>query len=236
VASIPENIAGFGFNISGSSPAVINPQVGAIAGGSAGNASTQRARSTYGQTVTVAGQLAGVAQPGANAAYPANSSLSRRLQLAAALIGANLGTRVVTIDWGSFDTHGGQIASHDPQLSVLGQALAAFQADLTARGIQDRTALVAFSEFGRRGGENDSNGTDHGAGGTMWVQGAKVRGGLAGTPAPLSALVNGNLQVTTDFRSVYSALLSDWMGGDPGLILPEASPLTRADGGLLFNP
>ena len=30
--------------------------------------------------------------------------------LAAALLKANLGTRVVTIDWGSFDTHGGQVA------------------------------------------------------------------------------------------------------------------------------
>jgi hypothetical protein len=37
-----------------------------------------------------------------------------KLQLAATLLGAGLGTRVVTIDWGSFDTHGDQITSQDP--------------------------------------------------------------------------------------------------------------------------
>lgn len=236
VASVPENIGGFGFSVPGASGAVVNQQVGALAGGAAGNPSTQKSRGVYGQTVTVAGQLAAVGQPAVQAAYPANSSLSRRLQLAAALIGAGLGTRIVTIDWGGFDTHGGQIASHDPQLSVLGQALGAFQADLTARGIAGRVATVVFSEFGRRGGENDSAGTDHGIGTPVVVLGEKARGGLGGDVAPMNALDRGSLRATTDFRSIYSSLLTDWMGGDPGLILPGASPLVRSDGGTLFNP
>ncbi len=236
VASIPENIAGFGFNVNGASTAAINAQVGSLAAGAAANPSTQRSRGVYGQTVQVAGQLSGLGQPAVQAAYPVNSSLSRRLQLAAALAAAPLGTRVITIDWGSFDTHGGQVAAHDPQLSVLGQGLAAFQADLAARGIADRVATVVFSEFGRRGGENDSAGTDHGAGGPMMVVGSKARGGLAADPAPLSSLVGGNLRVVSDFRAIYSGLLQDWMGGDPGLILPGAPAFTRNGGGTLFNP
>jgi uncharacterized protein (DUF1501 family) len=230
VASVPENLAGFGFTVGGSN---VNTEVGRITPAPPGNVSTARSRTVYGQTVQVAQSLSSVTHvPGAN--YPANSSLSRRLQLAATLLSANLGTRVITIDWGSFDTHGSQPASQDPQLSVLGQALSAFQADLTARGIVDRVTTLVFSEFGRRAGENASFGTDHGAGGPMMVVGSQVRGGLAGAPAPLTGLVQGNLQVTTDFRSVYRGILGEWLGGDPALILPGAPALARADGGSLI--
>jgi len=31
---------------------------------------------------------------------------------------------------------------------------------------------------------------------------------------------NGDLNVTTDFRSVYQALIGEWLGGDPGAVLP----------------
>lgn len=234
VASIPESIANFGFGVNGASTAAVNAQVGALATFPAGNASTSRARTVFGQTVRVAQDLGNVAHtPGVN--YPLNSSLSRRLQLAATMLAAPLGTRIVTIDWGGFDTHGGQLAGQDPQLSVLGQALAAFQADLVARKMADRVVTCVFSEFGRRGGENASFGTDHGAGGPMQIIGSQVRGGLAGDPAPMTALDRGNLAVTTDFRSVYGALLGEWMGGDPGAVLPGAPlPLARRGGGSLI--
>ncbi len=230
VASVPETLANFGFAVPGAGGPAVNAEVGRLATVPAGNASTGRSRTVFGQTVNVAGQLGGVTHtPAAN--YPINSSLSRRLQLAATMLGAGLGTRVVTIDWGGFDTHGGQLAGQDPQLSVLGQALAAFQADLAARGIADRVVTCVFSEFGRRGGENASFGTDHGAGGPMQIIGTQVRGGLAGDPAPMNALVGGNLSVTTDFRSVYGALLGEWMGGDPGAVLPGAPLLMARRGG-----
>lgn len=230
VASVPETFGNFGFSVNGAATATVNGQVGALATAPPGNASTARSRAVYGQTVQVASDLGTITQ--ANAAnYPANSSLSRRLQAAANLLGASLGTRIVTIDWGGFDTHGGQVASQDPQLSVLGQALAAFQADLTARGIQDRVVTCVFSEFGRRAGENASLGTDHGAGGPMQIIGTQVRGGLAGLPAPLTSLDRGNLKVQTDFRTVYGQLIGDWLGGDPAAILPGAPlNLVRADG------
>jgi len=231
VASVPESLAGFGFSVGGLN---VNGEVGRITPAPAGNASTARSRTVYDQTVQVAQSLGTVTHV-AGPNYPANSSLSRRLQLTATLLSANLGTRVVTIDWGSFDTHGSQTGSQDPQLGVLGQALAAFQADLAARGIADRVATLVFSEFGRRGGENASFGTDHGAGGPMMVIGSQVRGGLAGAPAPMTGLVRGNLQVTTDFRSVYGAMLGEWLGGDPAAVLPGAPmPLVRADGGSLI--
>ena len=45
-----------------------------------------RSRAIFGQTVDVSNRLGSLQAPGASAAYPANSDLSRRLQLAATLL------------------------------------------------------------------------------------------------------------------------------------------------------
>ena len=63
---------------------------------------------------------------------------------------------------------------------------------------------------------NDSLGTDHGAGGMMLVSGSAVRGGLAGEHPGVTTLdQDGDLVVKTDFRTVYQALIAEWLGGDP---------------------
>jgi len=183
-----------------------------------GNDGLARSRGTYGLTVQVSRSLRTLAGAPANGGYP-QSDLSTRLQLAATLLGANLGVKVVTIDWGSFDTHGNQLASQDPQLTTLSRALAAFQADLTARGVEGRVMTVVFSEFGRRVASNNT-GTDHGAGGLMMAMGSSVRGGLRGAHPGLKTLYQGDLAVTTDFRAVYSSVVSEWLGGDPGAVIP----------------
>ena len=182
-------------------------------------------------TVNVSNQLGGTAPPGANPDYPA-SSLSDRLKTAATLLSANLGVKVVTIDWGSFDTHGSQEAAMDPQITTLSRALAAFKNDLVARGIEQRVVTVVFTEFGRRVGENGSLGTDHGAGGPCFVMGSAVRGGLAGSHPSTTSLMNGNLGVTTDFRSVWQSVVNEWLGGDPARVLPGApfAGISRPDG------
>ncbi len=185
----------------------------------AGNAGLGRSRSAYAQSVDVARKVSSLNGGAAAPGYP-NSSLSNRLRTAASLLGANVGVRVVTIDWGSFDTHGNQRAALDPQLRVLSQALAAFKDDLTTRGIEQNVLTVVFSEFGRRIAENQS-GTDHGAAGPVVVMGSAVRGGLRSEhPGLASPDRRGNLQVTTDFRSIYQSLIGEWLGGDPGRILP----------------
>jgi uncharacterized protein (DUF1501 family) len=198
------------------------------------NVALSRSRAIFGETVDVSNLLAGV-NPGTPApGYPPNSDLASSLQLAATLLGAGLGTRVITIDWGSFDTHGQQIGTQDPQLSELSRALAAFKDDLAARGIEQNVATMVFSEFGRRIASNDSGGTDHGAGGFVAVSGSSVRGGLAGEhPGVTVDDGEGNVIPITDFRTVYSALISEWLGGDPTAILP-AGPfpgIARYDGG-----
>ena len=67
-----------------------------------------------------------------------------------------------------------------PQLTTLSRALAAFKADLTARGVEQNVVTMVFSEFGRRLEESDSKGTDHGSGGPIMLSGSAVKGGLAG--------------------------------------------------------
>jgi uncharacterized protein (DUF1501 family) len=68
-----------------------------------------------------------------------------------------------------------------------------------------------MSEFGRTFHENDNGGTDHGHGNTMWlmggpVQGGKVYGKWPGLQ-PDQLYQNRDLAVTTDYRSVLSAVL-----------------------------
>ena len=198
------------------------PHIGKLAGGAVNpaNIALARSRATYGLTVDMSNRL-GTLSHTAGAGYPPGSYLSSRLQLAATLLSAGLGTRVITIEWGSFDTHGDQVAGQDPQLAVLSRALAAFKADLTARGIEQNVVTCVFSEFGRRCGSNEALGTDHGAGGPMMVMGSKVYGGLAGEASDVNAPDrDGNLVVKTDFRTVYQALISEWLGGDPAAVLP----------------
>jgi uncharacterized protein (DUF1501 family) len=222
------------FQIPGSSNDA-NPQISSLAAVPAGaaNLALSRSRAIYGETVQVSHQVSGLGASQTAAVYPANSDLSSKLQLAATLLGAGLGTRVVTIDWGSFDTHGDEITSQDPQLAVLSSALAAFKADLAARGIEQNVVTLVYSEFGRRIMSNDSLGTDHGAGGLVLVSGSSVLGGQAGEHPGVAGDENGNLVPITDFRTVYQALIGEWLGGDPNAVLPDGPfpGVARYDGG-----
>jgi uncharacterized protein (DUF1501 family) len=142
-------------------------------------------------------------------AYPA-TPLGRSLALAARMIGSRLGTRVIYVQHGSFDTHAAQRATQDRLLRELSEALAAFTADLAAHGNDRRTLTMTFSEFGRRVAENASRGTDHGEAGPMFVVGAGVKGGLYGAHPSLDVLDAGDITYTTDFRSVYATVVERW--------------------------
>ena len=218
----------------------------------AGNDYLARSRATYGLTYTTA-QLAGAAYAPPAGTYPTTgtppvlTTLSRRLQMAAHMIDV-LGTQIITIHWGGFDTHTGQIAAQDRQFKELSRALAAFQADLKTRVIDHRVCTLVFSEFGRRvmetaGPTVADAGTDHGAGGLMLALGTPVKGGFAADwpgcipsklvpPSPPSNVNQGNLQVPTDYRSVYMSVLRDWLGGnDPESLIDGGAvdPLHRGD-------
>ena len=154
----------------------------------------------------------------AAADYPA-TGLADRLKLVARLIDAGLPERVYYTELAGFDTHAVQPATHPALLAELGGAVAAFFADLSARGQARRVALLAFSEFGRRVAENGSGGTDHGAAGPLFLAGPRVRAGLIGAAPSLTDLDGGDLRWHTDFRTVYAAALRDWLRVDADAVL-----------------
>jgi uncharacterized protein (DUF1501 family) len=144
-------------------------------------------------------------------AYPA-TPLGRSLSLAAQIIGSNLGTRVLYVQHGSFDTHISQKATQDRLLGEFSDAVKAFYDDLAAHGNEGRVLTMTFSEFGRRIEENASRGTDHGEASPLFLIGGGVRGGIYGTYPDLGNTSIGNVRFATDFRSVYATVLERWLG------------------------
>src|SRR5580765_179059 len=146
------------------------------------------------------------------ATYPANQ-LGNSLKLVAKLIGAGLPTRIFYVSQGGYDTHTNQANTHERLLKELGDSVQAFVKDMKAQGNMSRVLLMTFSEFGRRVAENASTGTDHGAAAPMFIIGEKVKAGLLGKYPSLAPaeLFQGDLKYTVDFRSVYAAVLEDWL-------------------------
>ncbi|MEA2474725.1 MAG: hypothetical protein QOE06_2640 [Thermoleophilaceae bacterium] len=163
--------------------------------------------------------------------YPKGNDLGGNLAQLAGLLSQPLGIRVAAVEAdGQFDTHDAQPDDLSKGLKEVSEALSAFQADLEARGLADRVLTFVWSEFGRRPQENESSGTDHGAGGLAWVQGTRVRSGVLTDYPDLSRLDReDNLAVTVDFRRVYSSLLEQWMGTDAGDVIPNAGAFGRLD-------
>ena len=152
--------------------------------------------------------------------YP-GSGLARQLQMVGSMIRAEMPTRVYYVSIGGFDTHAGQAGSHANLLAQVSNALKAFYEDIKAQGNNDRVLTVVFSEFGRRVRQNASGGTDHGTAAPMYLIGDMVKPGLLGNHPSLTDLDGGDLKYNLDFRSIYAAVLEDWMGAKSKPILGD---------------
>jgi uncharacterized protein (DUF1501 family) len=154
-----------------------------------------------------------------DASYP--PGLGERLRLIAQIICGNFGTRVFYCEIGGFDTHSNQLAGHENLLKQVGDSIDAFLTDMNAKGYGRKVSVMCFSEFGRRVAQNDSNGTDHGTAGPMFVVGSAVKGGLHGAYPSLAPddVADGDLKFTTDFRRVYATLLERWLNADSAAVL-----------------
>jgi uncharacterized protein (DUF1501 family) len=174
-------------------------------------------------------RIATVAPRKPTTSYP-DTQLGSALQLVAAAIASDVGTKVFWVQAAGYDTHAAQgtlQGSYAKLMTALNDALLAFYSDLRNQGLLDKTLILQFSEFGRRVDENASQGTDHGAAGLMVALGGAVRGGIYGTAANLADtgenpdLENEGRDVTheTDFRAVYARVLDHWLGADSVPIL-----------------
>jgi uncharacterized protein (DUF1501 family) len=157
-------------------------------------------------------------EPDAPDRYP-GTPIGGQLRLAATLLDARSGIRVVHASMGGFDTHSGQRGSHDERMRELGEALAAFAADLDRLDLAGSVLVATTSEFGRRVQENDS-GTDHGTASCALLLGP-VRAGLHGEPPSLTELDDDdNLRATATLEQYYATLAQTWFGIDADRLLP----------------
>lgn len=163
--------------------------------------------------------------------YPSSSKsdFPQRLAGLAAMIQAGLPLRCVALTPETqFDTHASQSDTFASGLSLIAEAIAAFQSDLEARGLADRVLVHVWSEFGRRAQENGGHGTDHGAAGVGMLIGTRATGTMVGEWPTLTRLdPNGNLRENVDFRGVYCSLLEQWFGHDAAAVIPEAGRFAR---------
>jgi len=151
---------------------------------------------------------------------PTCDDFVRRRTVAARLINANLGFRVLDLGLDGFDTHDNQPANHPDLLAQLDLGLATFFSTLDP-AYYSRVTVVTMSEFGRTPYSNDSAGTDHGTANVQFVMGPNVKGGHYGQPPSFANVTDqwDRLDMTTDFRHVLGTLLDGWMGGGATTIL-----------------
>jgi len=148
--------------------------------------------------------------PQHGAKYP-DTDLGDALAQSARLIRADVGAQVVTVDHGSWDMHTdlGTLDWGQMRIMVddLAKSVAAFFTDLGE--LSSKVTLLTISEFGRRVQVNGGAGLDHGYGNVMFLLGAGVNGGkyYAHNWPGLADLREGDLKVTTDYRSVLTEVV-----------------------------
>ena len=158
--------------------------------------------------------------------YP-ETDLGRAMSQVARLVRGDVGVEVITVDQGDWDMHsdlgtadGGWMTRNARDLAT---SIAAFFDDLGDQA--SKVTLLTISEFGRRTVENASQGLDHGYGNMMFLAGAGVRGGrYYGRWQGLSADLDSDVMVTTDYRSVLSEVVSTRFGASTAAVFPGFRP------------
>jgi len=92
---------------------------------------------------------------------------------------------------------------------------------MEAHGYGDKVVTMSFSEFGRTWQQNASFGTDHGTGGPVFLYGDpnNISTGLKGSQPDLTDLgYYDDPEYQYDFKTIYSALLKNWLCIDPMIV------------------
>ncbi len=156
----------------------------------------------------------------ATVAYP-DTRFATSLKEVARILRGNVGCVAATVDLNNWDHHdqmgaaapGGAFWENSVQLA---DGLDAFIRDLGPAGMAE-TTIIVLSEFGRTIDENGNQGTDHGRGGTMFLFGAGVRGGVFGYDFPNAIVDIGGanrraLPVFTDWRQPVAEIVATRTG------------------------
>ena len=145
----------------------------------------------------------------------APDALAQNMRSIAQVLFADLGTRIYYITHGSYDTHSGEVQTHNMLWDQVSKSVGDFMDDLKEHGREDDVAILIFTEFGRRIKDNGS-GSDHGSGGAAFLIGGSVNGGMFGEYPSLKEedQLEGDLKANNDFRGTYTSLLEQCLGLD----------------------
>ncbi|MEL7156072.1 MAG: DUF1501 domain-containing protein [Actinomycetota bacterium] len=147
--------------------------------------------------------------------------LGWQLAVAADLLIAGVGTRVVYAATGDYDTHADHGYRQLANLAEVDAAVDGFLGRIDEAGLADRDLVATVSEFGRRVPENGS-GLDHGTASTMLLAGAGLEGRY-GEPPDLGDLdPDDNLRTTVPFDRYLASLAEDWLGVEAATVLAGA--------------
>lgn len=143
------------------------------------------------------------------------SDISRQLLRAARMIEARgtLGHAKQTffVSQGGYDTHTGQIGTHNNLYSDLANALAGFYNAMKALSLQDNVIAFTMSDFGRVFKGNSSGGTDHAWGSNHLVIGGALAAGKVHGRYP-DTTFGGNEDASNDGRWIPSIATEEYIG------------------------
>ena len=156
-------------------------------------------------------------RPEGGADYP-RSPFGQHLRQIAQLIKADVGLEIAFADVGGWDTHvnqGGSTGQLAARLDDFARSIYALVADLGDR--MSDVVIMTMSEFGRTARQNGNGGTDHGHATALFVLGGSVHGGqkvFGRWPGLEQEQLNEgrDLALTTDFRSVFSEVITKHLG------------------------
>jgi len=174
----------------------------------------------------------------------ADTSLLKQLNAVAKLakIGKDRGLKreIFYVFDGGYDTHNNQSQQHSRKLRGLSLALGDFYKAIESMGMQDEITTMTCSDFGRSTG-NNGDGTDHAWGGSYFVMGGSVKGGLYGIAPDLTLgsdddyTHKGRLIPTTS-NTQYFASVVKWFGADDktlDAVFPELKNFQEKDLGFM---
>jgi uncharacterized protein (DUF1501 family) len=222
-------------SLAGTAPSVAMPRVAdfGIHGGHAGSELEDLFADLYKDTFDAVKSLRSATTvkyaPAAGVQYP-NTPFAQSLMQIAQLVKSNVGLEVAFADVGGWDTHAnqgntrGQLAN---QLRNFGDGLSALYRDLGNR--MGNIVIVTMTEFGRAVRQNGSGGTDHGHASCLFVAGGPVKGGKVYGQwpglAPEQLYEGRDLALTTDFRNVFSEIVTKHMRTrDAASVFPNFRP------------
>ncbi len=156
---------------------------------------------------------------GTGPVYP-DGNTGRHFREVANMLKADIGLITAVIDIGGWDHHdelGGPLdpdARFTRKARELGDGLMAFINHMGDDMAE--TTIIVVSEFGRTIDENGNGGTDHGRGGTTFIIGGGVQGGVFGNDYP-DEIVDSRenrraLPVLTDWRQPVAEILATRTG------------------------